>query len=332
MRFGLFVLSADPGEPAATTYDHLRADAEWADAHALDTLWLAEHHGDSYGGHVPSIAVAATAVACWTERVRIGSAAVLLPFRDPRLVAEEFAMVDVLSGGRLELGVGRGFVPHELAAFRVSPERQWMLFEEGLATIARCWAREGDDDCDADGVGGRPRPAQSPHPPIWLAASKTRATFELAGRGNYGLLLNPYTRTDDELADGLAWFRAARGGAGHGGPERIMAMQHLFIAETDERAYEAPRDALWRYFGEVDRVFSRGSNIRSGSLIPHSYDKLYADRLCFGTPARVAAHIARWAELGVTDLAFMTRFGGLSEADVSTSLALFAETIGAAPA
>lgn len=328
MRFGLFCLPAQcPGHhrSATETYAALIGSAVEAEQLGLHSIWFAEHHFSPYGGFIPSIPVLGAAVAANTERIRIGSAATVLPLRDAVETAESFAMLDVLSGGRLDVGVGRGFLPGEFAGRGVLMSDRAGLFTEGLSVLRGAWA-DGPftfrgEHYRLDGVEVLPKPVQRPGPPLWIAASTSRDSFERAGREGLNLMVNPYNRTTEELAAGLAWYREARRAAGlapDGG--RILANQHLFVAATEAHARDLPAQALMEYLGAVDAAFGR-------PLTPHDYADVYPDNVLFGTPDTVIAKIRQWERLGITDLSLMTQFGSLAPELSSASLQMFAREV-----
>src|SRR5262249_38274889 len=114
MRFGLFYVCEAPDGGVQRSYREMLDQVEYAEELGFDTVWLAEHHGSSYGT-MPRPAIMAAAVAARTTRMRVGVMVSVLPFSNPVRNAEDWAMVDVLSGGRLDLGTGRGYQPREFA-------------------------------------------------------------------------------------------------------------------------------------------------------------------------------------------------------------------------
>ncbi|MBI3967612.1 MAG: LLM class flavin-dependent oxidoreductase, partial [Chloroflexi bacterium] len=133
----------------------------------FDQIWVAEHHFTRYGS-VPSTLTFAAYVAARTKRIRIGTAVVLLPFWNPLLVAEEAAMVDILSDGRLDLGVGRGYQWHEYQRFNIPMEESRGRFTESLEIIKKAWTEKAFDYegqyFQLNGVNVLPKPLQKPHP------------------------------------------------------------------------------------------------------------------------------------------------------------------------
>src|SRR6266540_5089139 len=122
-------------------YGHALEEARLADELGFDAVWLAEHHFSSYG-ICPSLAVLAAAIARETRRVRIGTSVVIAPFAHPIRIAEDFAMVDVLSGGRLEFGLGRGYQPKEFQGLGVSMAHTHERFDEAYEIIRRAWSQD----------------------------------------------------------------------------------------------------------------------------------------------------------------------------------------------
>src|SRR5436190_4922662 len=131
----------------ADVYAHALEEARLADELGFHTVWLAEHHFSPYG-IAPSLAVLAAAIARETRRVRIGTAVVVAPFIHPVRIAEEWAMVDILSGGRLDFGIGRGYQPAEFRGLTVSMEKTRERFDESLELIRRAWT---DERCTFEG-------------------------------------------------------------------------------------------------------------------------------------------------------------------------------------
>ena len=332
MKFGLFylpVLSA--GQTPAEKYADILDEVRVADELGWDVAWFAEHHGDAYGGIVPSIAVMGAAVAMQTRRIRVGSAVTILPLHHGLRVAEEFAMLDVLSQGRVELGIGRGFMPHEFRAFGVDYDTRQGPFREALEALLAAWT--GDRPAAgaqpaAAGVTLYPRPLQEPHPPIWMAAALSQESFQTAGRLGFNLMVNPYTRTREELARGLAWYTEAYAAAGHDASRRrILVHEHLYVAPTEAQAREEPREALMWYLRQVDRAYLRSNAQPQEPLNPTTYETMYPHKVLFGTPDAVEGQIWAWEPLGVTDFCFMTQFGNLSPQKSLSSLRLFSAEV-----
>jgi len=143
MGFGLFYIpSTHEDLTVGQVYETIIREVCVAEELGWDNVWFAEHHFDAFGGAVPSPALLASAVAMRTTRVRIGAAVIVLPLHHPVRVAEEYAMLDVLSGGRVDLGIGRGFSRHEFASLGISMESRDGRFAEGVSVLLEAWTRE----------------------------------------------------------------------------------------------------------------------------------------------------------------------------------------------
>jgi natural product biosynthesis luciferase-like monooxygenase protein len=324
MRLSLFCLPTLSAQvTAADAYATILSHAEIIERGGFEAIWLAEHHFHPYGGVVPSPAVLAAAIAMRTRSLRLGAAAAILPLRHAVRTAEEFAMVDVLSDGRVDMGIGRGFMHHEFAGLGVPFDARASLFEEGVAVLRAAWSgpvHHAGEHYVLDGVEVLPQPVQQPNPPIWVAASVTQSTFELAGRSGFHLMLNPYTRTTEEVARGLDWYLSAWAGGGRDVADaRIMVNQICYVAADTARAATEPRAGLMTYLGALEDAFAQGATNRR-RVAPTTWDRMYPDRVLFGTAEEVCARIASWSDLGVTDVCLMTSFGDLSPALATASL------------
>jgi alkanesulfonate monooxygenase SsuD/methylene tetrahydromethanopterin reductase-like flavin-dependent oxidoreductase (luciferase family) len=148
-----------------------------AETYGFDSVWPAEHHFTEYG-YCASPALSLAALALETRRVRLGTGVVVLPLNHPLRVAEDFALLDLMSDGRVDLGVGRGYQPLEFTRYGVDQTRTREMFHEAVEVIRRAWTEETVTFHGAhyrfEGVPVRPRPLQRPHPPIWMAGGVLR--------------------------------------------------------------------------------------------------------------------------------------------------------------
>jgi alkanesulfonate monooxygenase SsuD/methylene tetrahydromethanopterin reductase-like flavin-dependent oxidoreductase (luciferase family) len=179
----------------ATVYARALERIEIMDRTGYDGVWLAEHHFSSFSV-CPSVHMVGTLAAARTQRLRIGTAVSLAPFYHPLRLAEEVALLDVLSGGRVNWGAGRGFARVEFTAFGVPPEESASRFRETVEIVLQAWT---DERLNFTGQHFRfedleilPKPAQSPHPPVWMAASSEGAIEWAAGRG-FSILMDPHS-------------------------------------------------------------------------------------------------------------------------------------------
>ena len=142
MRFGTyFFLQAPPGHRHADIIQRELQQMVWSEQLGFDEVWLTEHHFIDYGLSVDP-ATLASAIASRTSRVRIGLAAAILPFHDPIRLAEQMALVDIISKGRLDVGVGRGNRPSEFAGYRIPQVESRERFDEAVQIMVRAWTEE----------------------------------------------------------------------------------------------------------------------------------------------------------------------------------------------
>ncbi len=343
MKFSLFHLTTFFPELHSSEerfYQELLEETDCADALGFHAVWFAEHHFFHYGGHIPSIPVLGAAVAQRTRRLRIGSGIVLLPLQDPIRVAEEFALLDCLSGGRLDFGIGRGFQKAEYDAFERNMADSRALFEEAHDLILQAWTQERFS------YKGRfrrvhdlqvlPKPVQK-LPPIYVACIFTPESFEWAGSKGYHLMVVPYAAQPDLLASNIELFRSTRQAHGYTTPPELLAVYHFYCGETAEEARETAREPMLRYLGaaaESNREAAYSEQYRAygqlheGFQMLMDYDRmLYPHRLIVGDPEQCIGRIREVQSLGVTNVGLLANFGGLEHSKVMASLERFAKYV-----
>ena len=344
MKFGVFFLLE---QPEWTTQARVYADvlAQAADAEALgyDSVWLAEHHFSEYG-ICPSMAVLMGALAVRTRRIRLGTAVTILPFNHPLRIAEEWAMVDLLSDGRLDFGVGRGYQPGEFAGFDIPMSESRPRFDEALEIIKRAWTRER---VSFEGTHYRvrdvrvlPRPVQSPHPPIRIACVSPDTFERVARRGEKFLSAPSITPVDYMRA---AYEAYARGWREAGHPADALEIPALYFTHVGVDAAATRRDAerslLW-YFRTLARVIADSKDPgrvpdayrfyarAKANLEAVTYDFLTDEVVLFGDAERVIDRLALLREtLGLTYVICWMNFGGLADETVRGSMRRFAEKV-----
>lgn len=250
MKVGVLQFFAWPDRrvPIGTVYERALERIEVMDCSGYECVWLAEHHFQSFSV-CPSIHMMATLVAARTRRIRIGTAVSLAAFYHPLRLAEEVALLDVLSGGRVNWGAGRGFHRQEFAVFGVPPEESAARFREAVDIVLAAWRNErltfrGRYHSFED-VEVLPRPLQQPHPPVWLAAS-SEDSINRAARDGFAILMDPHS-THAEIGRKLALYHEGLRSAGHDPAAREVPTARLVaIGDTSARAAEvARRGARW---------------------------------------------------------------------------------------
>lgn len=250
MKFGVLQFFAWPERrvPLPTVYERALDRIRIMDETGYDTVWLAEHHFVGYSV-CPSVHMMGVHVAARTKRIRIGTAVSLAGFYHPLRLAEEVAFLDVLSGGRVNWGAGRGFDPVEFKAFNVPVEESGRRFHEAVAIVQAAWQQErlswSGEFWHFDDIEVLPKPLQRPHPPVWLAAGST-GSAKWAGKHGYSIMLGAHS-TFAENAEHREIYRQELEAHGHSIAEREIPMARLVaVADTDEEAAHVARDgARW---------------------------------------------------------------------------------------
>src|SRR5207247_2141898 len=238
------------------------ADQYWREALELTQLAeqlgftnvrTVEHYFLSYGGYSPDPLIFLSAAAALTRSMRLITGAVLPVFNNPLKLAGQIGMVDAISGGRLEVGFARAFLPHEFARFGISMDESRARFDEGLEQVRRLLE---EDKVTARGrfhsfenATSLPRPTQKPRPPFWIAALSTRESFENAGTLGHYLMGIPLAGA--HMASLLQTYRDAWTAAGHGGRGKVMLAFHMYCADTSAKAAAVAREPLNQYLKSI---------------------------------------------------------------------------------
>jgi natural product biosynthesis luciferase-like monooxygenase protein len=342
LKFGqLFLFEAADGRTEKERLDEQIDLMVEAEAVGFDSVWAAEHHFTEYGA-CASPAIVLAAVAARTKTIRLGTAVVVLPLNHPVRVAEDYALLDVLSGGRVELGIGRGYQPVEFAGYGVDPSRTREMLRESSDVIRGAWKQAGfrydGSFYQVRDVSIRPKPLQQPHPPLWMAALSPE-TFDLCARLGFHLLCAPVFGFDaDAGAEHVGRYRDARIARGET-PEniRVAALTITYVAETSQRAREELRDSVLWYYRTLSRYIApaRGESPLAGY---DTYDQarefletvdwdtvIERGAVVCGSPADVTERIAQLRDrCGLTDYLAWTHIGGLSKERVRRSNELLA--------
>jgi alkanesulfonate monooxygenase SsuD/methylene tetrahydromethanopterin reductase-like flavin-dependent oxidoreductase (luciferase family) len=340
MRFGFFdQLPCADGHSERQRYLDLLAQIELGDALGFDTVWLGELHFSRAFSILADPLLVLAAAAQRTTRIRLGTAVTLLPLHHPVKIAEEAAIADILSNGRLEFGVGRGTAPVHYAGYEVAQEESRDRFEESLDFLREAWTNERFS-FQGKYFRGRdlavvPKPVQSPHPPVRIAANSPD-TFPLAARRRLPIFATPLINPPAKLKEGLAVYRDrlpadTRGDTAlafpvHVTTSRAKARQeceasllHFLreagqrlrpLADADIKSFEAFRQVLAR----IDKV---------------TYEDVDREMAVFGDPAYCVQRVNELrAEYQMDEFICYFNQGGLMDhAMVKQSMTLFAREV-----
>jgi alkanesulfonate monooxygenase SsuD/methylene tetrahydromethanopterin reductase-like flavin-dependent oxidoreductase (luciferase family) len=272
---------------------------EIMDRTGFDAVWLAEHHFSGFSV-CPSVHMVGVLAAARTERLRIGTGVSLAPFYHPLRLAEEVALLDQLSGGRVNWGAGRGFARVEFENFGVPPEESTSRFHEAVEIVLRAWTEERLNFSGAhfkfDGVEVLPKPMQSPHPPVWMAATSESAIEWAAGRG-FSILMDPHAAHRD-IGRKRRFYAEQLAAAGHSIEGRELPVARLLaLGDTAAKAAEVARNgAQWivdSYFGAQHKpVGVKDPNKPGADPVQRYLDEV----ILHGTPEAVLDEILRLRE------------------------------------
>ncbi|MDP7545841.1 MAG: LLM class flavin-dependent oxidoreductase [Alphaproteobacteria bacterium] len=344
MKFGLFYLFSDFGNiPQQQLFDEVMEEIEDGEALGFESVWLPEHHFAVYGMLGNPLLLAA-AVAQRTEKMKIGTAIAVLPFQHPLRVAEDAATVDALSGGRLLLGVGRGYQPPEFNGFGVRQDESSEMFVESLEIVTRAlsgekFAYDGKFWKINEAVEIYPKPLQKPYPPLYVA-SVSRRSLDVAARFNMSLLRAPQFSNLDAVAKAFDEYTTMLRGYGHDPAALDQPVSlRVHVAPTDEEAKAEAEHALWFYhlLGTLVPGAPGRETVPKGyenyPLDPKALAKLTVEDVwergtAFGTPERVIEIMKlHMHKLGATNFIIQMRIGGLEHHKVKRSMELFAKEV-----
>jgi natural product biosynthesis luciferase-like monooxygenase protein len=345
MKFGLLHLFENPMDRTEKEIVDEQFDLMVrAEDYGFDSVWPAEHHFSEYG-YCASPAVSLAAVAARTKRIRLGTGVVVLPLNHPVRVAEDFAIIDLLSDGRVDLGVGRGYQPHEFRGYGVDQTQSRAMFHESVEIIQKAWTEER---FSYDGkfyqihdLSVRPKPLQKPHPPVWMA-SLSPETFQLCGRYGFNLMCAPVFGFD--VTRGAAQIEEYRQALREHGRDpadhEIAALTMTYVADTSQEAlddFSGP--VMWYY-----KTFAKYIAPPKGQQAVPGYEMYERARdflevatwdavvqggaVIAGSPDQVVDRIGRISELcGFTHYLGWTRIGGLAHEKVTRSMELMAAKV-----
>lgn len=344
MKFALFILASWLEKDASAQsriYDEALEQVEYAEELGFDSVWVAEHHSSRYG-IFPSLMPILTYMAARTKKIRIGAGVSVLPFHNPIRLAEEAAMLDVMSKGRLDFGVGRGSADYEYGNFKVDFDSRDERTREALDIILGLWTTP---EFSYDGKFHQienltiaPTTLQQPYPPVFLAVSRTPASIDMAVDRDLPIL----TTFSTPEAPNLALFelyaeRCAAAGKPHN-LDQSPFFRFVHVAEDEKVAREYPRDALtWcRDIGGYRRTITQGDEInwdlddwvRTRKETPASFESEAETTTYFGTPDQCVGWIRNLEQNhNVGYFGASMSFGSMGHAEVMKSMELFGKEV-----
>jgi probable F420-dependent oxidoreductase len=319
MKIGLSPLQGQ------VSFDETLRECAQAEEKGFDSVWLGEHHNNPILHPAPLIGLAA--IASRTRSISLGTGVLLLPLYHPLMVAEEGAMVEMISGGRLILGIGAGYAPEEFAAFGCSLKERGSRLEEGAMLLRRLWTEENvthhGKHYRVDDATVAPRPVQRPRPPIWFGAWAEPAIHRAARLGD-AWFVGPSANLGEIAPCARMYQKACEEQVNAKG--NIALFRYVFVARNTEEALDAAGGPFIQAF---ERMYFRWPHPvvkrPPGQL---TIQRLAEDRIILGDPKTCVGEIRRFRnELDVKHLVCRFSVPGISRESCEMSFELFTRDV-----
>jgi alkanesulfonate monooxygenase SsuD/methylene tetrahydromethanopterin reductase-like flavin-dependent oxidoreductase (luciferase family) len=345
MQFGVqFFPDVRPEEKSAEAYFRDALDlAEDADRLGYGHIRIVEHYFHHYGGYSPNPIVFLAAAAQRTRRARLVTGAVLPAFNHPLKLAGEIAMLDAISGGRLDVGFARAFLPHEFRRFGRSPDESVARFREGIEQIDLLLREEAVTHRGRfhtiENTTSLPRPTQRPRPKFYVAALNTPDSFAFAGRMGHSVMAIAFVA--DKMRPLLQAYREAWRTAGHAGDGEVMIAFHMFCHPDGGEARRIATPLIDAYLrsladaasdwldGRTSQDYPGYDRIIAGLRASNAGEQMKSGSAWIGTPDEVAAAAARVEEAfgGFEHASLQINFNMMPQHLARQSLQLFAREV-----
>jgi len=336
MKFGTFLLLQSPtAKSSAEIFGRGTEIAQVADKLGFESIWCAEHHFSTYG-YLSRPLMMATHLAARTERIRVGSAVVVLPLHHPLVVAEEIATADLLSGGRLDVGLGRGYQPYEFRRLGLSLDDSRERFEEGVDILLKAFA---GDPFSYEGKHFKfeetsvfPVPVQKPHPPIWVVGQSQESIVATARRG-FNLVSGGFGVPLERLREFRKVFDDTITDPAQKSEISVSTQRPVYVTHDESEIPAIVEQARWNMRVTLSLRHGR-ERVEKGHAIPVPYEnepsqqELLDRYFVIGTPERCIAKLRELQDamkLNHFNASFW--FGDLTSEQVLGSMKLFAEEV-----
>ncbi|MFW6012472.1 MAG: MupA/Atu3671 family FMN-dependent luciferase-like monooxygenase, partial [bacterium] len=323
--FSLFFFGNYGAEYREDKYDLIFRGTRFADRHGFSAVYLPERHFHSFGGFSPNPSVLAAALARETDRIHLRAGSVVMPLHHPARVAEEWAVVDNLSRGRVGLSIASGWHPDDFVFSPDAYERRRERMVEGIDVVRRLWRGE---TLELPAGAGSTRPVKlhpmprQPELPLWLTASH-RETFVRAGELGTGILTNLQAQPIDRLPECIAAYRESLERHGHDPRAgRVVLLLHTLVGEDLDTVRELAREPFYGYlrsslklvknFADSKNMsvdFDRLSDEEMQHLLAGAYERYSSSSALIGTPSSCTPIVERLRDMGVDEVGCLIDFG-----------------------
>jgi len=336
MDIGIFLLMQSPSARSSQEiFARGLEQAQAAEALGYRNVWLAEHHFSTYGYLSRPLQVA-THIAAKTTKLRVGTAVVVVPLHHPLVIAEEIATLDVLSGGRLDIGLGRGYQRYEFERLGLQLDSGGQRWDESIDVLLKAF--EGSP-FTYDGKLFKipetsifPQPLQKPHPPIWVTA-QSPYSLEYAARRGFNVLTGGFGVSFDRLAEFGQVLKKTFAEARHARQPTVGVQKACYVTKDKADARDAAEHARWNMRVTLS-LRNNYERVENGNAVPvpgksePELDELIENYLVIGTPDTCIRQIRRINDaVGISYFNCNFCFGDLDQARVLRSMELFAKEV-----
>ena len=336
MDTGIFLLLQSPStQPSQEIYARGLEQAQAAESLGFRNAWLAEHHFSTYG-YLSRPLQLATFIAAKTTKLRVGTAVVVLPIHHPLVVAEEIATLDLLSGGRVDIGLGRGYQRYEFERLGLQLETGGQRWDESIDVLMKAF--EGKP-FTYDGKIFRipetsifPQPLQKPHPPIWVTA-QSPYSLEYAARRGFNVLTGGFGVSFARLAEFGQVLKKTFAEAKHARQPTVGVQKACYVTKDKADARDAAEHARWNMRVTLS-LRNNYEKVENGNAVAvpvpsePSIDELLEEYLVIGTPETCIRQIKRINDaVGISYFNCNFCFGDLDQKRVLRSMELFAKEV-----
>ena len=336
MDIGTFLLMQSPtARPSQEVYARGIEQAQAAEELGYRNVWLGEHHFSTYG-YLSRPNQLATYIAAKTTRLRVGTAVIVVPLHHPLIIAEEIAMLDILSGGRVDIGLGRGYQRYEFERLGLQLDAGGHRWDESLDILMKAFAgRPFSHDGQIFKIPETsvyPQPMQKPHPPIWITA-QSEYSIDAAVRRGFNVLTGGFGVPIERLAEFGKVFERVVAEVKPSHPPRVGVQRAVYVTKDAADAREAAEEARWNMRVTLS-LRNNYEKVENGNAVPipaksePTIDELIDRYLVIGTPDTVIRQIKRVKEVvGITHFNCSFWFGDMAQARILRSMQLFAKEV-----
>ncbi|ETW93540.1 MAG: hypothetical protein ETSY1_38745 [Candidatus Entotheonella factor] len=328
MQFSLLFFSGDGTTDTDDKYDFLLECARFADAHGFSAIWTPERHFQAFGGLFPNPSVLSAALAMVTQQLQIRAGSVVVPLHHPIRLAEEWAVVDNLSKGRVAISLATGWNRGDFTIMPAHYDDRRQIALDNLALIRRLWRGEsvsftGVDD-EAFEVTILPKPLQA-ELPVWVTSSGSPQTWIDAGEIGANILTS-VGRDPDDLIPGITSYREAREKSGYDPAAGIVSvMMHTFMGEDEalvKQQVKAPLSGYLKTFIAQDQILSEETGVEANQIserdreemINFAFERYFQQAALLGTPEKCARMVEWMQAVDVDEIACLVDFGADQDA------------------